>query len=412
MGEDPQHPSGGLECPHCPPCPGCPLLAVAYRDQLDEKAAVLRRALAGLVPETAIRSPVASPHLHGYRNQSRLAFTRGRTGRIETGLYAAGSHHVVPIPRCLIQPEGMNAIARTTGRLARELRLLVYDERTGRGHLRYLVLRADHTRRHFLVGLVAAENAADPRLRALARGLRQRHPEIAGVSLLVNTTRGNVILAGEEAWTEGQTRLPDRIGTADLLVSMRSFLQANHEIAGLICARIVNVIGDHGVEAGTTILDLYSGVGAVAFHLAQSGRRVLGVEASPSAVADAEAARTRAGIPRGRLRFITARAEHFFDRREMLAPELNAEPVGVAVVNPPRAGCSPQVVAALVALAPRLLVYASCNPSTLARDLALLRQHYIPTEATPFDMLPLTPHLEALVFLERRPTVASASHPG
>ncbi len=403
--------SPALDCPHAPPCPGCPLIPLDYGQQLERKHAELVGVLAGVVPAAAVRPVVAAPRLAGYRNQSRLVFTRGRTGRIELGLYAAGTHRVVAIPRCPIQPEGMNAIARSIGRMARELRLLVYHERSRRGHLRYGVIRCDRTRRRFLVGLVAARDADDPRLRTLAKGLREAHPEIIGITLLVNTSPGNIILAGEERWTTGAARLPDRIGQANLLVSMRSFLQANHDAADWICARIVDRVGNHarGDPAGV-VLDLYSGVGAIAMNLAAAALRVVAVEESATAVADAEAGRRLASLPADRIRFIAASVEQFLADPHALAPELAGVPLTATVVNPPRAGVSPRALAALSALAPPLLIYVSCRPATLARDLAHLGPDYATEEITPVDMLPLTPHIEALAVLVRRAGVAARPH--
>lgn len=402
-----------LACPHCPPCPGCPLIPLPYAEQLVRKHAELAGMLAGIVPAELIAATVPSPRLAGYRNQSRLVFARGRTGRIEIGLYAMGTHRVIPIPRCPIQPEGMNAIARTTGRLAREMRLLVYDERTRRGHLRYLVLRADHTRRRFLVGIIAAAGANDPRLSSLAARLRNAHPEIAGITLVENLTAGNVILAGEELWTVGETRIPDRIGEVDVALSMRSFLQVNHEVAALLAARIADWAAERiaaADRAESIILDLYSGVGLIAMHLARRGLRVVAVERVEAAVADAEAIRSRSEFG-ARLRFIVANMERFLGDPAALAPELRGAPIPLAVLNPPRAGCTAAILAALETLGPGAIAYVSCNPAALARDLRQLAARYEITAVTPFDMLPLTPHIEALALLVGRGAAAPAPHP-
>lgn len=404
-----------LTCQHHPACPGCPLIPLAYPEQLARKHDELALALAGLVPAERIGATLPSARRAGYRNQSRLVFARGRSGRIELGLYASGTHRVVPIPRCPIQPEGMNAIARTTGRLAREMRLLVYDERTKRGHLRYLVLRADHTRRRFLAGIIAAEGAADPRLAALAAQLRAQHPELAGVTLIENRTAGNVILAGEERWTAGDAHLRDRIGEVDLQVSLKSFLQVNHEVAGLLATRIADWAAERIApeeRAQKIVLDLYAGVGLIALHLARRGHRVLAVERVEDAVADAEANAAQADLA-PRLRFIAASTERFLAAPRDFAPEMAAAPVALVVVNPPRAGCSPQVLAALAALAPPAIAYVSCNPPALARDLSALAPGFAVLSVTPFDMLPLTPHIESLALLVRRDDgpAAPASHP-
>ncbi len=386
--------NSALACPHFPPCSGCPWIPQVYSEQLERKRADLASQLAGVVDEAVIGRTVPSPRLGGYRNQARLVFARGASGRVELGLYAAGTHRVVPIPSCPIQPEGMNSLARAIGLLARRLRLTVYDERSRRGHLRYLALRTDHRRRRYHVGIVAAGD--DPRLRSLATRLERDHPEIGGVTLWANASTGNIIFAGHEVWTIGERRLPDRIGRAEVEVSMTSFLQANHEVAGWICRRIEErLAGESGV-----ILDLYAGVGAIAFHLAGPGRSVIAVEESAGAVADGQAAAERTGVA---VRWETASVERFLADAPEHALESEGRTIAAAVLNPPRAGCSPEVIQALCNLAPRLIAYVSCKPATLARDLALFAPDYTIEEVTPVDMLPLTPHIEALVFLRRRP---------
>ena len=393
-------PAASLPCPHFPPCPGCPLIPVPYSAQLAEKQAELTATLAAVMPAERIRPPVPSPMLAGYRNQSRLVFARGPHRRIELGLYEAGTHHVVPIPRCPIQPEGMNAIARAVGKLARELRLTVYDERTGRGILRYLALRVDHTRRHYLVGIVAAEDG-DPRLHILASRLRTSHPEVIGVTLHRNPHSGNVIFAGEDAWTVGEARLPDRVGGASILVSVSSFLQANHAIAGAIAERIAA----HLAPVSGVIWDLYGGVGAIAFHLTGPERLVIGVESAPGAVADAEAALAALGrdsTAASAIHFVAASVEDFLADPRAFVPAIGSGPIAAAVVNPPRAGLSPEARSALLRAAPERIAYVSCRPQTLARDLTVLAERYAVEEVTGYDMLPLTRHIEALAFLVRR----------
>ena len=391
----PAEAAAALACPHFPPCPGCPWIPLAYEAQLETKRAELATALAAVVPAERVAPVVPSPTLAGYRNQSRLVFARGRTGRVELGLYALRTHRVVPIPRCPIQPEGMNAIARAAGKLARDLRLLIYEERTGLGLLRYFAIRTDHARRRYLAGLVAVRSD-EPRLEILANRLRTDHPELVGVTLHVNASPGNVIFAGRNAWTVGEPRLADRVGRAEVRVSIQSFLQSNHAIAGWIAERIA----EHLAPVRGVILDLYGGVGVIARHLIGPERVVIGVEAAEHAVADADAAPTGASDPRA-IRFVTARVEDFLADPDAM-PELARLPLGAVVVNPPRVGLSPEVLAGVLRLAPPHLAYVSCRPASLARDLALLAPHYDVEAVLPADMLPLTPHIEALALLRRR----------
>jgi 23S rRNA (uracil1939-C5)-methyltransferase len=217
------------------------------------------------------------------------------------------------------------------------------------------------------------------------------------VTLHVHRSPGNIIFAGDDAWTVGSPRLTDRVGEVELRVSARSFLQANHDAAGWICRRIASrLAGARGL-----ILDLYSGVGAIAFHLVGPDRHVVAVEEAPHAVADARA--SASGRITSPLSLVSESAERFLADPGQFVPEASAVSIAAVIVNPPRAGLTARVLEALVALAPPVIAYVSCKLATLARDLEVLAPVYAIDELTPVDMMPLTPHVEALAILERRP---------
>jgi 23S rRNA (uracil1939-C5)-methyltransferase len=415
-----------LACPHFPPCAGCPGIPIAYEEQLATKRRELLDTLRPLLrSEEAVAATVPSPRLRGYRNQARLVFrrmSRGGTNHVGLGLYLPGSHRVVHIPHCPIQPSILNDVAQTVTQVAERLQLSVYDERQGTGALRYLALRTDRRRKHLLLTVVVGEDVGQP-LRLLAEAVRHRHPEVVGVSLHVNKRHSNVIFAGEDGWTVGSARLEDEVGGRRIFVSPRSFLQVNHEQAEWIYSRLASRLGggpDGGSDTASTaldtpagatqvgaesaapreiVLDLYCGIGGIALHLALPGRLVLGVEESTEAVEDARRAAHANGLTN--VRFIAARVEDFLQAPGKYAAEMDTLPLRAAVLNPPRAGCRPAVMEGLAALRPEHLAYVSCRPMSMARDLALLGAAYAIEEATPVDMIPLTPHIEALCFLRR-----------
>jgi len=431
-GHAPQSSTAGppsLVCEHFPPCAGCPQIPVPYEAQLAAKRVEFAAALAPLgVEASLVHATIPSPLIRGYRNQARLVFrkmSRGGHLHIGLGMYLPGTHRVVHIPNCPIQPERLNAIAASVVRIAEELNLSVYDEREATGVLRYLALRCDRARKHVLMTLIVGNDNGEP-LRVLARTVHERYPEVVGAMLHVNARHSNVLFAGVDAWTIGAARLEDEIGRFRVLVSPRSFLQVNHGQAEWIYARLEErltegpavalapaaaapaptapaVATDSAEPAPSVreiVLDLYCGVGSIALHLARPGRLVIGVEESEEAVEDARRAAHMNAV--AGVKFVVARVEDFLREPERFGVDLGAAPVRAAVLNPPRAGCRPGVMEALAELSPADVAYVSCRPFSLVRDLELLAGRYAVTEATPVDMIPLTPHIESLVFLQRK----------
>jgi 23S rRNA (uracil1939-C5)-methyltransferase len=400
-----------LDCPHFPPCAGCPKIPVPYAEQLDDKRnrfiEELRPLLAAdVAPETFVNETVPSPRLAGYRNQARLVFrqmSRGGHSHIGLGLYVPGTHRVIHIPNCPIQPDRLNAVAASVVHFAESMQLTVYDERTGMGCLRYLALRCDRGRKHVLVTIIVADDVGKP-LRTLAERVRARHPEVVGVGLHVNARHSNVLFAGDDAWMLGADRLEDTVGSFQLFVSQRSFLQVNHAPAEWIYAKLAEQLAGTGVGSGDgtsdIVLDLYCGVGGIALHLAREGRLVVGVEAASDAVEDARRAAHRNGV--ANVRFVTADVAAFLREPASSGVDLAAKPVSAVVLNPPRAGCGAEVMRAVAALGPAQIAYVSCRPFSLVRDLRELDGRYAVNAAWPIDMIPLTPHIESLTLLSRR----------
>jgi 23S rRNA (uracil1939-C5)-methyltransferase len=401
-------PPPALECQHFPPCRGCPQIRMPYVEQLAAKRSLLVEALGDLLPAgLVVGDTIPSPRLRGYRNQARLVFrrmSRGGKSRVGLGLYLPGTHRVVHIPHCPIQPGRLNSIAATVLRLAEQMNLSVYDERNGTGALRYLAMRCDRPRKHVLVTLIVGEDTGWP-LRQLGEELRREHPEIVGVQLHLNRSRGNVLFAGEDVWSVGAERLEDELGRFRALVSAQSFLQVNHAQAEWIYTRLEERLGEAMLPPADTeevrevVLDLYSGIGGIALHLARPGRLVVGVEEAAEAVEDARRAahmNSQSGV-----RFVVARVEEFLREPALRAQHLGSLPVRAVVLNPPRSGCRAGVMEALSELGPECIAYVSCSPTTLARDLRALGSSYVIEELTGVDMIPLTPHIESLCILRR-----------
>ena len=389
-------------------CGGCVLQILDYPAQLAWKAAALGRHLAQVLdrsPTVAIRPVVASPRTLGYRNKSKLVAAEGRLhigglgglggpGRDEPprlflGAFAPRSHEVVDLAGCAVAEPPLDAVARSVVAAARAQHVSAYDEHRRTGTLRHVVLRS--SARGAIQVTFVTSTPDFPAGVTLAADLRARHPAIVGVVHNVNASTGNVIWGDVEELVWGVPTLDDEIDGIRLRLSARAFFQANREVAARAYRAIATAIAP---TARDTVVDAYAGVGGIALTLARAGAgRVLGIETHAAAVEDATANAVANGLA-GAATFVAGDA----------AACLKALPEATAVVlNPPRKGCTPPVLAETARLAPRLVAYLSCAPVSLARDLAILHAlGYDPRAITPFDMLPHTPHLEVLAVLERR----------
>jgi 23S rRNA (uracil1939-C5)-methyltransferase len=369
-------------------CGGCALQHLDVGAQLGWKAARLRAAL-GAHPALAgvpVSAPVPSPRTLGYRNRSKLVCA-ARGGDVVLGAFAPRSHTVVDLRGCRVAEAPLEALAAALPALVSEAGVAPYDERMLTGTLRHVVLRANHAGEVLVVLVVARADA--PGAAALARRLRAAHPEVVGVVENVNRTRGNVIYGDEERVLEGGGALEERVGDVRLRLSPRAFFQANRDVAALAYAAIARELAP---RPGERVVDAYCGVGGIALTLARAADvEVLGIEEHAAAMADAAAGAALSGLTSAR--FVAG------DVAERLRDVPSAD---VVVLNPPRKGCGPAVVAEVARLSPRAVAYLSCDPETLAGDLAaLVERGYRVRGVTPLDMLPHTPHVEALAVLDR-----------
>ena len=392
-------PSPERRAPVCPafgPCGGCVLQHWDVAAQRAWKTERVRAALAAhpALATVVVEACVASPRNLGYRNNAKLACARDAGGALILGAYAPRSHDVVDLRGCRIVEPPLDAATVALAEALRAAGVVPYDERALTGDLRHAALRCNF-RGQVLATLVTARRAwaAGP---SIAADLIARCPAVAGVVQNVNPTRGNVIFGEEEIPLTGERGLMEEIGSARLRLSPRAFFQANRAVAALAYAHIARAVGR--VER---VVDAYCGVGGIALTVAPQARAVIGIEFHLAAVADATAAAAEAGVTHAR--FVAADAAEGLRALASVA-EGTADAV---VLNPPRKGCAPAVLREVLRLRPRVIAYLSCAPDTLTRDLAALvadpAAGYAVESVTPYDMLPHTPHIEALAMVRRRP---------
>jgi 23S rRNA (uracil1939-C5)-methyltransferase len=378
-------------CPYFGRCGGCRLQHLAYPAQLSFKERQVRECLTrlgGLGP-FELRPIVPAPEPYGYRN--KMEFTvAGPAPAI--GLHEAERYDVVlDIERCLLQSDTMNALLDELRRQVRERALSVWDPRSERGLLRFVAVREGRRTGEAMVNIVAAAPDVET-LVPVAEALRARVPATTSVVLNVNDTKSSVAVGSEEHLLLGRDHITESLGGVGFRVSAASFFQTNTVQAERLFALVAEACELDGSE---TVMDLFSGTGAIALLLARRARQVYGVEVSTAAVADAVRNARANGIDN--CTFLTGEVRHVLPR---LADE-GVRP-SVVVADPPRAGFHPKALGALAALAPARIVYVSCNPATLARDLGdLVRQGFRVDWVQPVDMFPQTPHIEAVARLTR-----------
>jgi len=374
-------------CPHFGPCGGCTWQDADYAAQLawkrDIVAEQLRR-MAGLEPP--VDETIASPLERGYRNKMEFAFGPGPTLGLRE---RANPARVLEATRCALMPEPAMELVEAVRAMAVKTQLPPYFARTGSGAWRHLVLRRSESTGQWLAQIIVGPKTPFKRLRPLCEALLREHPALAGLVLGVRKDRADIAQAEHRAFTLGQDYLEEEVDGLTLRVGADSFFQTNTQAAALLYARAVEAARLTGSEP---VWDLCCGAGGLSLFLARKARFVTGFEISQASVDDAQANAAANGLTN--CAFQTGDVKAILARRKDIP--------AVAVLDPPRAGLDPKALEALALAAPERLVYVSCNPSTLARDLGRLSPAYRVERVTPADLFPHTPHIECVAELTRQ----------
>ena len=378
------------DCPHFGPCGGCQFRHMDYAEELNAKRQRVEDALrriGGL--------DVSVDTIHGaqttcrYRNKVQFPVARGKGG-VHVGLFRARSHDVIDVPDCLLQTDGANRLGRALKQWMEQNRVEPYDETTGRGLVRHLYVRTNRAG-HSLACLVVNGKKLPDEM-GLVSALRSCDPGLVGVVVNTNTERTNVILGEGYRTVWGEDRLGEQLCGMTFHLSVPSFFQINRDQTEVLYGRAVDFAGLTGAE---TVLDLYCGIGTISLAMAQKAGRVIGAEIVPEAIEDAKENAARNGV---------TNAEFYCGDAGQVAARLAADGVrpDVICVDPPRKGLAPGVTDLLADMGPKRIVYVSCDPATLARDLKLLAQRgYRVRAAEAVDLFPRTQHVESVVRLER-----------
>ncbi|NLA58754.1 MAG: 23S rRNA (uracil(1939)-C(5))-methyltransferase RlmD [Firmicutes bacterium] len=372
-------------------CGGCQLQHMDYGAQLEWKRRLVVDALTriGKFPEPKVRLVIGMADPRGYRNKVQHPVAEV-DGKIALGFYRRGTRNLVPTLRCDNSHPLCNQALAVMPHLFEKYGITAYDETSGRGLMRHVVLRVSTARNQLMVILVT-NGEAIPRVEKLLDDMSTALPELVSVAQNVNRKRTNVIMGESTELLWGEPYIIEELNGLLFAVSPLSFFQINSQQAAVLCQKVVEYAQ---VKEGSRAVDCYCGTGSIALHLARAGAQVVGVEVVPEAIIDAKL--------NVRLNQIEG-ADFRMGRVETLLPEILSEgPVDVAVLDPPRKGCEPEVLDALVEARIPRLVYVSCNPSSLARDLAVLaRGGYELAEVQPIDMFPHTSHVETVALMSR-----------
>ena len=382
-----------VPCPHYPYCFGCALIEFPYPEQLQKKRERLVRAFAAYpsLDGVEVLPVIPSPKRFGYRARVKLV-VRKTKGEVAAGLYVPGSHRVVDISSCPVHPRPVNQVVAFLKRKILGLGIVPYDERYDTGQLRYLDLRYGFTQREMTVTLVTRQRLF-PEGKELARSLKRHFPFVLGVIQNVNEQRGNVIW-GERFFTiAGQNLIVEKIGTLQLGFPAGVFSQANPSTAAKIYGKVIELAALTGKE---NVVDLYCGAGPLALHLSSTAAAVWGIDDSEISIATAKQNARRNGI--SNCRFFSGDLAEKLNRVKQ-----NLSEIDLMTLNPPRKGVQPAAMEAIVhENAPRL-IYVSCDPGTLARDLnRLVESGYTVRRVQPFDMFPQTEEVETVALIEKR----------
>ena len=368
-------------------CGGCPLLALPYREQLAKKQARLQELLGGFAPVKAVQG-MAEP-LH-YRNKAIASFATQR-GKLVCGLYAEGTHRVLPGADCLLQEEILNKTLAAVLDAARACRWTAYDEDRGTGLLRHTVLRSSGGGKVLVTLITPGPDL--PGSKNFCTALRKKAPWVVSIVQNINPTRSSAVLGSREKTLYGPGFVLDTLCGTQFAISSRSFYQVNRTQTEVLYKKALELAKLTGRE---TVIDAYCGIGTIGLCAAPRAKQVIGVERNPAAVKDAAANARRNKIANAR--FVCADATEWMAAAagEGLHPD-------VVFLDPPRAGSTPECIAAVNKMKPRRIVYVSCDPETLARDVAAFtRLGWRAAKFCPVDLFPQTKHVETVVLLSHK----------
>ena len=379
---------GKTKCPIYRECGGCQYLHLTYDQQLKEKQKRMEELLGGVCP---VRPIIGMEDPYYYRNKVHATYKHMRNGDIAVGRYEESSHRLVPIESCQIEDQKADEVIQTIRKLAKSFKIKIFNEDSGYGLLRHVLIRTGRKTGEMLVVLVVA-SLVFPSKNNFVKALRKEHPEITSIVLNINDKKTSMILGERNIVLYGKGYIQDELCGYTFRISPHSFYQVNPVQTERLYKKAIRLADLKGKEK---VLDAYCGIGTIGMIASKQAKEVIGVELNRDAVRDAIGNAKGNGVKN--IRFYQADAGEF-----MVAMAEQGEKMDVVFMDPPRAGSDEAFLQSVIKLAPKKVVYISCNPETLARDLGYLtKKKYKVTKICPVDMFPFTDHCEVITCLQR-----------
>lgn len=378
----------GNGCPHYKKCGGCHLQNMSYEEQLKFKQIKCIKLLGKFC---RVKEVIGMENPTHYRCKVQAAFSKDKTGII-SGVYQSSTHKIVPIDSCLIEDSKADEIIVTIRKLLKSFKLKPFDENEMTGFLRHVLIRKGYYTGQIMVVLVTGSSVF-PSKRSFINALLQRHPEITTIVQNINNKFTSLVLGEQNITLYGEGYIEDTIFDKVFRISPRSFYQVNPIMTTVLYGKALEYMELTGKE---TVIDTYCGTGTIGILASKGAKRVIGVEINADAVRDARFNAKRNNIEN--IEFYTADASDF-----MVEMARSGERADVVIMDPPRAGSDERFMSSVITLAPKRVVYVSCNPETLARDLRyFIKNGYNVKKIQPVDMFPHTNHIETVCLLVKK----------
>lgn len=371
-------------------CGGCQLLGMSYKEQLTKKEQELAKLLK---PYVKLEGMIGMEEPEHYRNKVNAAFTHDKNGKPLSGVYKEGTHYIIPIEECVLENRKADEIIGSIRRLLPSFKIKTYDEDTGYGLLRHVMVRVGHATGQIMVVLVLASPIL-PSKNNFVKALLKLHPDITTIVVNVNDRKTSMVLGDKEQIIYGKGYIEDVLCGITFKISPKSFYQINSVQTEKLYEKATEYAGLTGKEA---VLDAYCGIGTIGMVAAAKAKKVIGVELNRDAVKDAVANARKNKIVN--VEFYQKDAGEF-----MVQLAEQGEKIDTVFMDPPRSGSDEVFLNSLAVLKPERVVYISCNPETLVRDLGILvKKGYCVARGMGCDMFPFCKHVETVALLTRKP---------
>ncbi len=380
-------------CPYFEECGGCHLQHIAYAEQLELKKKWIERLLLAYpaLKHIHVQPVEGMPEARNYRNKTQMPFQNNLAGLVY-GLYRKGTHEVTPIDYCLVETRDANRALQIIKNWAEIHNIPAYNEATHSGIIRYALIRKGQFSNQVMVVIISNQSEL-PYWKSLVQKLKEGLPSLKSVILNVNQEKSNVVLGKENIVLWGEPFIEEKLGRIRFIIYPNTFFQSNSVQTVRLLEKLVQ---QAELKNTDKVLDLYCGVGTIGLYVTNQVAQVLGIDNNVDAIAAARENAVKNALKN--INFLTVDLTRGFEEID----KINFEP-NIIIVDPPRKGLTPELIQDICNLTPEKLIYISCNPRTLVRDLyAFQMKGYFTEEIFPFDMFPHTSHIECLTILNRR----------